>query len=85
MSISSCYDAFTFTTLIRPNAYGFCGKGETADFVKGGRLKIDNALSSNLSGRDLSEAYTYGVRMVIGNVRELRHRADNVRPGWEKG
>jgi acetyl-CoA acetyltransferase len=81
----SCYDAFTFTTLIQLEAYGFCGKGEAADFVKGGRLKIDNKLPSNLSGGHLSEGYTHGVSMVIENVRQLRHRADDACPGWAEG
>ena len=35
----SCYDAFTFTTLIQLEANGFCGPGEAGEFVKGGRLQ----------------------------------------------
>ena len=81
----SCYDAFTFTTLIQLEAYGFCGKGEAGDFVKGGRLKIDGELPSNLSGGHLSEGYTHGVSMVIENVRQLRHRTDDACPDWEDG
>jgi len=61
----SCYDAFTFTTLIQLEANGFCGPGEAGDFVKGGRLQIDHELPSNLSGGHLSEGYTHGVQMVI--------------------
>jgi acetyl-CoA acetyltransferase len=81
----SCYDAFTFTTLIQLEANGFCGPGEGGDFVKGGRLQIDHELPSNLSGGHLSEGYTHGVQMVIENVRQLRHRADDACPGWREG
>ena len=85
VNLISCYDAFTFTTLIQLEAYGFCGKGEAGEFVKGGRLQIDNELPSNLSGGHLSEGYTHGVSMVIENVRQLRHRADDTCPGWAEG
>ncbi len=81
----SCYDAFTFTTLIQLEANGFCGPGEAGEFVKGGRLQIDHELPSNLSGGHLSEGYTHGVQMVIENVRQLRHRADDACPGWREG
>ncbi len=81
----SCYDAFTFTTLIQLEAYGFCGKGEAGDFVKGGTLQIDHGLPCNLSGGHLSEGYTHGVQMVIENVRQLRHRADDACAGWANG
>ena len=80
----SCYDAFTFTTLIQLEANGFCGRGEAGEFVKGGRLQIDHELPSNLSGGHLSEGYTHGVQMVIENVRQLRHRADDACPGWAR-
>jgi acetyl-CoA acetyltransferase len=81
----SCYDAFTFTTLIQLEAYGWCGRGEGADFVKGGRLMLDHELPCNTSGGHLSEGYTHGVQMVIENTRQLRHRADDYCPGWREG
>ena len=85
VNLISCYDAFTFTTLIQLEAYGFCGKGEAGDFVKGGRLQIDHALPSNLSGGHLSEGYTHGISMVIENVRQLRHRVDDACPRRAEG
>ena len=81
----SAYDAFTFTSLILLEAFGFWGEGEAGDFIEGGALQIDNRLPSNLSGSHLSEGYTHGISMVIENVRQLRHRADDVCPGWREG
>ena len=81
----SGYDAFTFTTLILIEAYGFCGEGEGGSFVEGGTLQIDNRLPCNLSGGHLSEGYTHGIAMVIENVRQLRHRVDDACPSWQEG
>ena len=81
----SAYDAFTFTTLILLEAFGFCGEGEVGPFVEGGTLQIDGRLPSNLSGGHLSEGYTHGIAMVVENVRQLRGRADDLCPGWEMG
>ncbi len=85
VDLVSAYDAFTWTALLLLEYYGFCGKHEAPDFVKGGRLQIDRDLPANLSGGHLSEGYTHGVAMVIENVRQLRHRADDACPGWAEG
>jgi acetyl-CoA acetyltransferase len=85
IDLISCYDAFTFTTLIQLEAYGFCGRGEGAEFVKGGRLQIDHELPCNTGGGHLSEGYTHGINLVAENVRQLRHRADDACPGWAAG
>jgi acetyl-CoA acetyltransferase len=85
VDLISCYDAFTFTTLIQLEAYGFCGRGEGHEFVKGGRLRIDHELPCNTGGGHLSEGYTHGINLVAENVRQLRHRADDACPGWAEG
>ena len=81
----SAYDAFTFTSLILLEAFGFAPEGEIGPFVEGGTLQIDNKLPSNLSGGHLSEGYTHGIAMVIENVRQLRGRADDLCPAWREG
>jgi acetyl-CoA acetyltransferase len=85
IDLIACYDAFTFTTLIQLEAYGFCGRGEGAEFVKGGRLMIDHELPCNTGGGHLSEGYTHGLNLVAETVRQLRHRADDACPGWAEG
>jgi acetyl-CoA acetyltransferase len=85
IDLLSIYDAFTYTVIIQLEAYGFCGIGEAAEFVKGGRLRIDHELPTNLSGGHLSEGYAHGVALVNEVVRQLRHRADDACPGWAAG
>lgn len=78
-------DAFTFTTLIQFEAYGFCEIGEGGPFVASGALDIDGATPSNLSGGHLSEGYSGGIQLVIENVRQLRGTVDDYCPGWQQG
>ncbi len=87
VDITSSYDAFTFTTLIQLEAYGFVPRGEAGPYVAAGNLEIDHpgGRPNNLSGGHLSEGYTHGISMVIENARQLRHRADDSCPRWLEG
>ncbi len=87
VSITSSYDAFTFTTLIQLEAYGFVPRGEAGPYILDGNLEIDHpgGRPNNLSGGHLSEGYTHGISMVIENVRQLRGRADDFCPLSQEG
>ena len=85
VDITSSYDAFTFTTLIQLEAYGFAPRGEAAAYIDEGNIMIDGRRPNNLSGGHLSEGYTHGISMVIENVRQLRHQADDSCPRWREG
>jgi acetyl-CoA acetyltransferase len=87
VNLTSSYDAFTFTTLIQLEAYGFVPRGEAGPYVLAGNLEIDHpgGRPNNLSGGHLSEGYTHGISMVIENTRQLRHRADDFCPRWAEG
>ena len=45
--------------------YGFCGRYEAADFVKGGTLGPGGHLPFNTAGGSLSEAYIHGMNLVV--------------------
>ncbi len=67
------YDHFTPLVLMALEEYGFCKRGESKDFIAGGRLRWpDGDLPMNTSGGNLSEGYIHGMQNTIEAVRQLR-------------
>ncbi|MBI2872662.1 MAG: thiolase [Chloroflexi bacterium] len=85
IDVTSCYDAFTWTTLLQLEDYGWCKKGEGGDYVSSGIIALGGKRPNNTSGSHLCEAYTHGMNMVIENVRQLRGTVDDYCPNWQKG
>ena len=80
IDITGSYDAFTFTTMLQLEDYGFCKKGEGPTYVSDGRMRLGGLRPNNTSGGHLCEGYTHGIAMVIENVRQLRHDVDDSCP-----
>jgi acetyl-CoA acetyltransferase len=79
------YDAFTFTTMLQLEDYGFCQKGEGGNYVSSGIIELGGKRPNNTSGGHLCEGYTHGMSMVIENVRQLRGLVDDYCPQWQEG
>jgi acetyl-CoA acetyltransferase len=80
IDLTGSYDAFTFTTMLQLEDYGFCKKGEGGEYVSSGIIKLGGRRPNNTSGGHLCEGYTHGMNMVIENTRQLRHDADDSCP-----
>ncbi|MBO0730281.1 MAG: hypothetical protein J2P57_13560 [Acidimicrobiaceae bacterium] len=80
IQLTGCYDAFTFTPVLLFEGYGFCGLGEGGAYVSSGAIDLGGARPNNTSGGQLCEGYTHGMNLVIENVRQLRHQADDTCP-----
>src|SRR5580700_10822133 len=80
IDITGSYDAFTFTTMLQLEDYGFCKKGEGGQYVSDGTITLGGRRPNNTSGGHLCEGYTHGMNMVIENVRQLRHDVDDSCP-----
>ena len=80
IDITGSYDAFTFTTMLQLEDYGFCKKGEGPNYVSDGTMRLGGRRPNNTSGGHLCEGYTHGIAMVIENVRQLRHDVDDSCP-----
>jgi acetyl-CoA acetyltransferase len=80
VDITGSYDAFTFTTLMQLEDYGFCKKGEGGEYVSDGTIRLGGRRPNNTSGGQLCEGYTHGISLVAENVRQLRHDVDDACP-----
>ncbi|MDH4146932.1 MAG: hypothetical protein OEY23_17380 [Acidimicrobiia bacterium] len=80
IDVTGSYDAFTFTTMLQLEDYGFCAKGEGGEYVSSGIIELGGARPNNTSGGHLCEGYTHGMNMVIENVRQLRGDVDDSCP-----
>jgi acetyl-CoA acetyltransferase len=85
VSVTGSYDAFTFTTMLQLEEYGFCKKGEGGAYVSSGIIELGGKRPNNTAGGHLCEGYTHGMSMVIENVRQLRGAADDYCPGAAEG
>ncbi len=85
IDVTGSYDAFTFTTILQLEAYGFCAEGGGGDYVSSGIIELGGARPNNTSGGHLSEGYTHGIALVAENVRQLRGHADDYCPDWASG
>lgn len=80
IDLTGSYDAFTFTTTLQLEEYGFCKKGEGGQYVSSGIIELGGRRPNNTSGGHLNEGYTHGMNMVIENVRQLRRDVDDSCP-----
>ena len=69
------YDAFSPLVLFALERFGYCGVGEAAAFVQGGRIAPGGALPVNTSGGLLSEAHVAGWNSICEMTRQLRGTA----------
>ena len=73
IDVAQIYDAFTGLIPMALEDYGFCGRGESGEFIASKALGWpDGGLPTNTAGGLLSEAYLHGLNLVIEGVRQMR-------------
>ncbi len=77
MSLAMLYDAFTPVVFRQLEAFGFCGPGEAADFIKDGHIDQEGSLPVNTNGGLIGEAYIHGMNNITEAVRQIRGTAAN--------
>ncbi|MDJ1136198.1 lipid-transfer protein [Streptomyces iconiensis] len=71
IDVGILYDHFTPFVLMQLEEFGFCARGEGADFV------AKEALPLNTHGGQLGEAYLHGMNGIAEGVRQLRGTSVN--------
>ena len=70
------YDGFSIHVLMWLESLGFCGRGEAAAFVEGGRrIGLDGELPMNTSGGQLSAGRFHGFGHIHEACQQLWGRA----------
>lgn len=72
IDVAQIYDAFTPEVLWSLEGFGFCARGEAAEFVRSGEIGPGGQLPVNTAGGSLSEAYIHGFNLISEAVRQLR-------------
>ena len=71
------YDPFTPFVLLQLEEFGFCGPGESKDFVRENGIGPGGRLPVNTNGGQLGEGYIHGMNGVAEGVRQVRGTAVN--------
>ena len=66
------YNAFSISTILSLEGYGFCGAGEAIDFVSDGITAPGGALPTNTGGGHLSSYYLQGMTPVHEAIQQIR-------------
>ncbi|MEU5094846.1 lipid-transfer protein [Streptomyces sp. NPDC020996] len=77
VDVAILYDHFTPFVLMQLEEFGFCGRGEAADFVAARTVPL------NTHGGQLGEAYLHGMNGIAEGVRQVRGTAVNQVPDAE--
>ncbi|GFH38736.1 lipid-transfer protein [Streptomyces pacificus] len=75
IDVGIIYDHFTPYVLMQLEEFGFCGRGEAAEFVAADGLPL------NTHGGQLGEAYLHGMNGIAEAVRQLRGTSVNQTAG----
>ena len=77
------YDHFTPFVLTQLEEFGFCKRGEAADFIRDGAIELGGRLPINTHGGQLGEAYIHGMNGIAEGVRQVRGTSVNQVDGVE--
>ena len=72
VDVAGLYDGFNFIVFQWLEAFGFCGRGEAAGFVKDGHTALGGSLPVNCDGGAVNVGRVHGVNHIREVVEQLR-------------
>ena len=74
IDLTMIYDSFTYTVMATLESLGYCGPGESPDFVANQRTAPGGEFPLNTSGGGLSYTHPgmYSIFLIVEAVRQLR-------------
>ena len=73
VDVAQIYDAFSPLIPLSLEGYGFCKRGEGAEFTNDGNIEWPNGrLPVNTAGGGMSEAYVHGFNLILEGARQIR-------------
>jgi len=75
VDVAQIYDGFSSSVIYGLEGYGFCGEGETLDFIQDGRIELDGELPLNTFGGSLSDGRMHGIGHLVEGVLQATGRA----------
>jgi acetyl-CoA acetyltransferase len=77
VDVAEIYDCFSSTVLMGLEGLGFCERGASGAFVRGGATRLDGTLPVNTHGGLLAEGYLHGMNTVCEAVLQVQGRCGN--------
>jgi acetyl-CoA acetyltransferase len=84
IDVAMIYENSSPVVFYQLEAYGFCGPGESRDFIAEGHIDLQGTVPVNPHGGLLGEAYIHGMNNILEAVRQLRGTSCNQVQGAEK-
>lgn len=85
IDLAMLYDNFSDCPLRMIEDLGWCGHGESVDFVRENHTTLDGRIPMQTSGGMLNEGYCHGFNNALEAVQQLRGEAEDLCPGWGSG
>jgi len=84
IDVAVIYENSSPVVFYQLEAYGFCGPGESRDFIAEGHIDLAGTIPVNPHGGLLGEAYIHGMNNILEAVRQLRGTSCNQVQGAQK-
>jgi acetyl-CoA acetyltransferase len=75
--VAMIYDNFTPQIFLQLEAFGYCGPGEAASYIKDGNLELNGRSPLSPNGGHIGEGYIHGMNLITEGVRQARGTAAN--------